>query len=157
MRRGMAGLALCLILVGLPAAEAPYYPPPGHWAHKTPAEVGMDAAKLNDAIEFMNAHETASPARDFTDQEIVNGKLLGSIPTERATTDGLIIRHGYGFLWWLNTKGRQWPGSPRTSFEARGQGGNIIHIDPSRDLVVVWRWSAQSVEGFKKIVAAIAN
>ena len=43
----------------------------------------------------MKAHETASPARDFSDQEIVNGKLLASIPTERAGTNALIIRHGY--------------------------------------------------------------
>src|SRR5713226_6695181 len=55
----------------------------------------MDAAKLNDAVEFMKTHETKSPARDFSDQEIVNGKLLASIPTERAGTNGLIIRHGY--------------------------------------------------------------
>src|SRR4029077_15931264 len=95
MRKGSIGLALCLIVVALPAAEAPYYPPPGQWAHKTPAEVGMDTAKLNDAIEFMKAHGAALPGRDFSDQEIVNGKLLGSIPTERATTNGLIIRHGY--------------------------------------------------------------
>ena len=376
MRRIIVGLALCLIGVALPAAEAPYYPPAGGWAHKTPAEAGMDAAKLKEAIEFMKSHETASPARDFSDQEIVNGKLLASIPTERAATNGLIIRHGYivgefgdtmrpdptysvaksmlstvaaiavqrgliarlddpvsnlikdggydsphnrlvtwrnhlqqesewegelwgkpstfvgteafgrgerkpraiqapgalyeyndvrinrfalsllwlfkkpipdvfrdevmtpigasttwkwvpytnayvevdgkrmasvsggtrwgggvwisshdmarfgllwlrggvwrdrqivppayvkaattpsahgpdyGFLWWLNTAGKQWPGSPTTSFEARGQGGNIIHINPAHDLVVVWRWSAQSAEGFQKVVAAITK
>jgi hypothetical protein len=34
----------------------------------------MDAARLNEAVEFMKAHETASPARDFSDQEVVNGK-----------------------------------------------------------------------------------
>jgi CubicO group peptidase (beta-lactamase class C family) len=382
MRRGIVQLALGLmatfglVAVALPAAEAPYYPPPGQWAHKTPAEVGMDAAKLNDAIEFMKAHEAASPARDFSDQEIVNGKLLGSIPTERAATNALIVRHGYivaefgdtmrpdptysvaksmlstvtgialrdglipgvddpvsnlikdggydsphnrlvtwrnhlqqesewegelwtknanfigkeafgrgemkprdieapgahyeyndvrinrfalsllrlfkkqipdvfrdevmnpigasttwkwvpyanayvdvdgkrmasvsggtrwgggmwvstydmarfgllwerggkwgdrqivspayvkmattasahgpdyGFLWWLNTTGKQWPGSPTTSFEAQGQGGNVIHIDPAHDLVAVWRWSAQSAQGFRRIVDAITN
>ena len=95
MRRGFIGLALCLLLVAFPAAQTPYYPPPGQWAHKTPAEMGMDAAKLNLAVEFMKAHEAASPTRDFSDQEIVNGKLLASIPTERAGTNGLIIRHGY--------------------------------------------------------------
>jgi CubicO group peptidase (beta-lactamase class C family) len=376
MRKGIVGLALCLIVAAWPAAEAPYYPTAGHWAHKTPAAVGMDAAKLNEAVEFMKAHETASPARDFSDQEIVNGRLLASIPTERAATNGVIVRHGYivaafgdtmrpdptysvaksmlstvaaialerglipglddpvanvikdggydsphnravtwrhhlqqesewegemwgknanflgteafgrgemkpraieapgahyeyndvrinrfalsllrlfkkpipdvfrdevmnpigasttwkwvpytnayvdidgrrmasvsggtrwgggvwistedmarfgllwlragkwadrqivppayvkmattasahgpdyGFLWWLNTTGRQWPGSPTSSFEARGQGGNIVHIDPARDLVVVWRWSAQSAEGFKKVIDAITN
>jgi CubicO group peptidase (beta-lactamase class C family) len=376
MRKVIVALTLSLIGAALPRAEAPYYPPAGQWAHKTAAEAGMDAAKLNEAVEFMKAHETTSPTPDFSNQEIVNGKLLGSIPTERAGTNGLIIRHGYivaefgdtlrpdptysvaksmlstvagialdrglipnlddpvanvikdggydsphnklitwrnhlqqesewegemwgkksdfigaeafgrgemkpraieapgthyeyndvrinrfalsllrlykkqipdvfrdevmkpigasstwkwvpyanayldidgkrmasvsggtrwgggmwistydmarfgllwlrngkwgdvqivspayvkaattpsahgpdyGFLWWLNTKGKQWPGSPTSSFEAQGQGGNVIHIDPTRDLVVVWRWSAQSAQGFKKVADAITN
>ena len=375
VRKGIVGLALCLLAVGLPRAEAPYYPPSGQWAHKSPAEVGMDPAKLNEAVEFMKAHEAKTPARDFSDQEIVNGKLLASMPTERAATNGLIIRHGfivaefgdttrpdptysvaksmlstlagialqkglipglddpmsnvikdggydsphnrvitwrnhlqqesewegemwgknanfigqeafgraemkpraiqnpgehyeyndvrinrfslslltvfkkqipdvfrdevmnpigasstwkwvpytnayavidgkrmasvaggtrwgggmwissydmarfgllwlragrwgerqivppayvkmattpsahgpdYGFLWWLNSTGK-WAGSPTTAFEAQGQGGNVIHIDPSNDLVVVWRWSAGAQEGFKKIVESIAH
>ena len=376
MRRGLVLLAFALAVAALPAADTPYYPPPGQWARKTPAEMGMNPAKLNEAIEFMKRHETVSPARDFSDQEIVNGRLLGSIPTERAATNALIIRHGYivaefgdttrpdptysvaksvlstitgiavrdglirsvedpvanlikdggydsphnhavtwrnhlqqesewegemwgknadfigkeafgraemkpraieapgthyeyndvrinrfalsllrlfkkplpdvlrdevmipigasttwkwvpytnayvdidgkrmasmsggtrwggglwinsydlarfgllwerggkwgdrqivspayvkmattasahgpdyGFLWWLNTTGKQWPGSPTTSFEAVGQGGNIIHVDPARDLVVVWRWSAQSAQGFRLIVEAIVS
>ena len=375
MRKGIVGLALALIVVALPLADTPYYPPAGEWTHKAPAEAGMDAAKLNDAIEFMKAHETRSPARDFSDQEIVNGKLLASMPTERAATNALIIRHGfivgefgdttrpdptysvaksmlstiagialqrglipgldepvanvvkdggydsphnravtwrnhlqqesewegemwgknanfigaeafgraemkprdiqapgehyeyndvrinrfslslltlfrkpipdvfrdevmtpigasstwkwvpytnayvtmdgkrmasvaggtrwgggmwissydmarfgllwlrggrwgdrqivspeyvkmattaskhgpdYGFLWWLNTTGK-WAGAPTTAFEAQGQGGNVIHVDPVNDLVVVWRWSAQSQEGFRKIVASITK
>jgi CubicO group peptidase (beta-lactamase class C family) len=376
MRKCIVGLALCLIAAALPSAETPYYPPAGQWAHKTPAEVGMDPAKLNEAVEFMKAHETNSPTRDFSDQEIVNGKLLASIPTERAATNALIIRHGYivaefgdtlrpdptysvaksmlstvagialdrglipklddpvvnvikdggydsphnrlvtwrnhlqqesewegemwgkdakfigaeafgrgemkprainnpgslyeyndvrinrfalsllrlfnkpipdvfrdevmnpigasttwkwvpytnayvnidgkrmasvsggtrwgggvwistydmarfgllwdrggkwgdrqivspayvkmattasahgpdyGFLWWLNTQGKQYPGSPTTTFEARGQGGNVIHIDAVHDLVVVWRWSAQSAQGFKKVLDAMTS
>jgi len=35
-------LALCLLGVALPHAEAPYFPTPGQWTHKTAAEVGMD-------------------------------------------------------------------------------------------------------------------
>src|SRR5262245_28059689 len=75
--------------------QAPYFPPRDNWERRKPADVGMDAAKLNEAVEFMKSHETASPARDFSDQEIVFGKLLGSIPTERGATNALIIRHGY--------------------------------------------------------------
>jgi CubicO group peptidase (beta-lactamase class C family) len=365
-----------VVVAALPSAEAPYYPAAGQWARKTPAEVGMDAGKLNDAVEFMKTHETKSPTRDFSDQEIVNGKLLASIPTERTGSNGLIIRHGYivaefgdtlrpdptysvaksmlstvagialdrglipglddpvanvikdggydsphnrlvtwrnhlqqesewegemwgknanfigaepfgraemkprainppgtfyeyndvrinrfalsllrlfkkpipdvfrdevmnpigasstwkwvpytnayldidgkrmasvsggtrwgggmwistydmarfgllwlragkwgdkqivspayvkmattasahgpdyGFLWWLNTAGKQYPGSPTTTFEARGQGGNVIHVDAAHDLLVVWRWSAQSAEGFKRVLDSITN
>ena len=372
-------LLISLIAAGWVAAEHPpteYVPARENWEHRKPADVGMDPAKLNAAVEFMKAHETASPARDFSDQEIVFGKLLGSIPTERGATNGLIIRHGYmvaefgdtvrpdptysvaksmlstvagialdrglirsvdepvansvkdggydtphnslitwrnhlqqesewegemwdknanflgtegfgrgqmkpraieeagshyeyndvrinrfalsllrvfkkpipdvfrdevmnpigasstwkwvpytnayvnidgkrmasvsggtrwgggmwissvdmarfgllwlrggkwgdrqivsssyvkmattpsahgpdyGFLWWLNSKQGMWPGSPADSFRALGNGGNIIFIDPAHDLVVVWRWSAQSNEGFRKVVEAIAS
>jgi CubicO group peptidase (beta-lactamase class C family) len=376
MRKSLISLGLILIGLAFPAAQTAYYPPPGQWARKGPADVGMDAARLNEAVEFMKAHETASPARDFSDQEVVNGKLLASMPTERAATNALIIRRGYivaefgdtqrpdptysvaksmvstvagialhrglipnldgpvgavvkdggydspqnsrvtwrhhlqqqsewegelwgknanfigleafgraqmkprtlqapgthyeyndvrmnrfalsllrvfkkpvpdvfrdevmnpigasttwkwvpytnayvnidgkrmasvaggtrwgggmwistydmarfgllwlrngkwgdrqvvqpsyvkeattpsahgpdyGFLWWLNTKQAQWPGSPANAFSARGQGGNIIFISPSHDLVVVWRWSAQANEGFRRIVASITS
>jgi CubicO group peptidase (beta-lactamase class C family) len=376
MRKGLIALGLFLIGVGLPSAQTAYYPPAGQWARKAPAEVGMDAARLNDAVEFMKSHETESPRRDFSDQEIVNGSLLASMPTERAGSNGVVIRRGYlvaawgdtdrpdptysvaksmlstitgialdrglirsvddpvgslvkdggyaspqnsrvtwrhhlqqesewegvmfgknanfigaeafgraerkprtiqapgsyyeyndvrinrfslsllrifrkplpdvfrddvmnpigasstwkwvpytnayvdidgkrmasvaggtrwgggvwinsydmarfgllwlrngkwgdrqivspayvkmattpsrhgpdyGFLWWLNTKQELWPGSPADAYRAVGQGGNIIFISPSHDLVVVWRWSAQSAEGFKRVVAAITS
>jgi CubicO group peptidase (beta-lactamase class C family) len=379
--RQLAVACLFLVAAGLFAqsvSAAPdnlYYPPAGEWAHKKPAEVGMDAAKLAEAVSFMMSHET-NRARDFSDQEIMFGKLLGSVPTERAATNGLIIRHGYivgefgdtmrpdptysvaksmlstvagialqrglisslddpvanaikdggyetphdrlvtwrnhlqqesewegemwgknanfigkeafgngemkpraiqapgtqyeyndvrinrfslsllellkkpipdvfrdevmnpigasnkwnwvpytnsyvmidgkrmasvsggtrwgggvwinsydmarfgllwlrrgkwgdrqivpesyvklattasahgpdyGFLWWLNTTGKEWPGSPTNSFEARGNGGNIIYIDPTNDLVVVWRWSLDSSQGFRKVVESIVK
>jgi CubicO group peptidase (beta-lactamase class C family) len=79
---------------GSASRETSYYPPAGEWAHKKPSEVGMDAGKLKAAIAFLESHETTQ-ARDFSDQEIMFGKLLGSMPTERAATNGLIIRHGY--------------------------------------------------------------
>jgi len=95
MRRVTIGLALCVVFAALPAAQIPYYPPAGQWAHKPPAELGFDPARLNEAVEFMKLHETRSPARDFSDQEVVNGKLLASIPTERSGSNGLVIRRGY--------------------------------------------------------------
>src|SRR5579864_6454352 len=84
--------AIELVVAGYPSRE--YFPPRDNWEHRKPSDVGMDAAKLNAAVEFMKAHETASPARDFSDQEIVFGKLLGSIPTERGATNGVVVRHG---------------------------------------------------------------
>src|SRR5262249_12126519 len=91
---GAMAIALSQIPGSAPSADAPYYPPPRDWERKKPAEVGMDAAKLNEAVAFMQAHET-NVARDFSDQERIFGKLLGSVPTERAATNALVIRHGY--------------------------------------------------------------
>ena len=376
MRKVVIAVVALVGALALPSAQTSYFPPAGEWARKTPSEAGMDAAKLADAVEFMKTHEARSPARDFSDQEVVNGKLLASMPTERAATNGLIIRRGYivaefgdtlrpdptysvaksmlatvagiavdrglipdvdepvgrivkdggydsaqnsavtwrhhlqqesewegemwgkhsnfigteafgraerkpraiqrpgsyyeyndvrinrfalsllrvfrkplpdvfrdevmnkigasttwkwvpytnayvsidgkrmasmsggtrwgggmwinsydmarfgllwlnggtwgserivsaayvktaltpsahgpdyGFLWWLNSKRELWPGSPADAYRAVGQGGNIIFISPSHDLVVVWRWSAQANEGFRRVVAAITS
>ncbi len=67
------------------------------------------------------------------------------------------VQPGYGYLWWLNTKGT-WPDAPRSSFSAQGAGSNTIWIDPEHDLVVVWRWhragNAQT-EFYKRILGAI--
>jgi CubicO group peptidase (beta-lactamase class C family) len=54
--------------------------------------------------------------------------------------------HGpdYGYLWWLNTKQKQWPSAPTTSFAALGNGSNTIWIDPDHDIVFVWHWHAAS-------------
>ena len=95
MRKAFVGFALFFVGAALPVAQTAYSPPPGEWARKTPAEVGMDAAKLNEAVEFMKSHETATPRRDFSDQELNMGKLLASMPTERGGSAGLIIRRGY--------------------------------------------------------------
>src|SRR2546429_1813540 len=48
----------------------------------------------------------------------------------------------YGYLWWLNTRQKNYPGMPPTAFGARGAGSNTILISPEHDLVVVWRWHA---------------
>jgi CubicO group peptidase (beta-lactamase class C family) len=66
--------------------------------------------------------------------------------------------HGpdYGYLWWLNTQGKNYPGLPPTAFGAKGAGSNTIVILPEQDLVVVWRWHAGNEAEFaKRVVAAI--
>jgi CubicO group peptidase (beta-lactamase class C family) len=93
-RRLLYCLVLCAAVIAVPAAQTTYYPPAGAWAKKTPAEVGMDAAKLEAAIAFAQARETNWP-RDFSTQEKIFGTLLGPIPKSRAGTNGLVIRHGY--------------------------------------------------------------
>jgi CubicO group peptidase (beta-lactamase class C family) len=70
--------------------------------------------------------------------------------------------HGpdYGYLWWLNTKGKEWPSGPTSSFAAVGNGGNIIWIDPDHDIVLVWHWhdNGKAVDGMiQRIVASVTG
>ena len=69
--------------------------------------------------------------------------------------------HGpdYGYLWWLNTKQKQWPSGPPSSFAAVGNGGNIIWVDPEHDIVLVWHWHGNgSIDGMiQRIVAAVTG
>jgi len=69
-------------------------------------------------------------------------------------------KHGpdYGYLWWLNTQGKNYPDLPATAYGARGAGSNTITILPEQDLVVVWRWhSGNEAEFVKRVVAAIEH
>jgi CubicO group peptidase (beta-lactamase class C family) len=112
MKLGLS-LAACTVLAGssfvvlsqapvapvaLAAAEqagsSVYYPPAGRWAKKSAAELGMDQAALDAAVEFARTHET-SREMDFSDQERIFGSLLGSVPTIRAHTNGVVIYKGY--------------------------------------------------------------
>ncbi|HWJ93469.1 MAG TPA: serine hydrolase [Telluria sp.] len=90
-------MALCLALA-LPAAFAapatPYFPPAQVWAHKSPAELGMDPALLAEAVKFAQSQETQR-ARDFSDQQATFGQPLGSLPTKRAATNGVVVYKGY--------------------------------------------------------------
>jgi CubicO group peptidase (beta-lactamase class C family) len=63
----------------------------------------------------------------------------------------------YGYMWWLNTDQKQWPGVPASTFAALGAGSNICFIDRADDLVVVLRWvdGQRPGEILKKIVGSI--
>src|SRR5579863_3190215 len=85
---------LALLVLPLYAGDAAkYFPTSGTWQKKAPAEVGMDAAKLQAAIEYAQAN---SSTWDFDkDQRRVFGVSLGPLPKTRAATNGIILRHGY--------------------------------------------------------------
>jgi len=86
----------------------------------------------------------------WRDKQIVSEKWV-----KMATTPSP-LGPDYGFLWWLNTKQKQWPSAPASSFAAIGYGSNTIWIDPDHDLVVVWRWhQGNGDELFKRVLAAI--
>lgn len=56
-----------------------------------------------------------------------------------ATTPG--VNTGYGFMnYFLNTGKRSAPSAPEQSWQHRGNGQNIVYVDPVNDLVIVARW-----------------
>jgi CubicO group peptidase (beta-lactamase class C family) len=87
------------------SAPVPYYPGKGdNWERKSPEEVGMNTELLQQAIAFARTQETTQMAPDFSTQEEIFGKLLGPMPTSRAATNGLILRHGYIVAEWGDTR-----------------------------------------------------
>ena len=89
----VAALAPGLTAQTAQARRATYFPAAGAWQHKSPAEVGMDAAKLKEAVGWAEAHGSKW---DFEkDQVRVFGKILGALPPQRAATNGVLLRHGY--------------------------------------------------------------
>jgi CubicO group peptidase (beta-lactamase class C family) len=85
------------------------------------------------------------------DRTLVSSKWLDEAVTPSA--------HGpdYGYLWWLNTKQKQWPSGPASSFAAIGNGSNTIWIDPQHDIVFVWHWhEGHAMDGaIQRIVASV--
>ncbi|MBM3814584.1 MAG: serine hydrolase [Acidimicrobiia bacterium] len=48
---------------------------------------------------------------------------------------------GYGFMnWFLNTNQKMLPSAPEAVFMHRGNGANLVYVDPVNHLVVVARW-----------------
>jgi CubicO group peptidase (beta-lactamase class C family) len=96
VRSAAAALPLLLAVVAPLIGAQPsttYYPPPGAWQQKSAATLGMDSAKLQQAIEYAEAHGSTW---DFErDQIRTFGRVLGPLPTQRAATNGIILRHGY--------------------------------------------------------------
>ena len=80
-----AEVALAVLLPSLPAQTATsYFPARDKWEKKAPAELGLDAAKLQQAVEYAQAHGSEW---DFArDQLKTFGPPLGPVPTQRAPT-----------------------------------------------------------------------
>lgn len=90
-------------------ATKPYFPPndtglADSWARLSPEKAGMNAGLLDEAVAFAKTQETQQMKPDFSTQEEIFGKLLGPMPTSRAATNGIILRHGYIVAEWGDTR-----------------------------------------------------
>ena len=117
VRLQLSVLALLALWVVQPAAQAPqratvpaaqaaaYFPPRGQWERRTPEQEGMNAARLQDAVDFSIANENPATKDMALDLNLTFGlrepmfKILG--PTRpRGGMTGLVIRHGYVVAEW---------------------------------------------------------
>ena len=69
-----------------------------------------------------------------------NGKQLISEAYLRDAVQATPLGPDYGYLFWLNTKGKKWPNAPRDAYAAVGNGSNVIWVSPQHDLVMILRW-----------------
>jgi CubicO group peptidase (beta-lactamase class C family) len=56
---------------------------------------------------------------------------------ELATRSSQNLNRKYGYTFWVNTDGSQWPAVPKDAFAFQGYGSNRCYIVPSLDLIVV--------------------
>jgi CubicO group peptidase (beta-lactamase class C family) len=112
--RGLTLLALLLAgapegaaLAQRPAAHPrnAYYPGPGDdWQRRTPAQAGLDSARLHDAVRFAVASESKAPR----DLELAHYQTFGREPfgeavgsfQPRGDPTGMIVRNGYIVAEW---------------------------------------------------------
>ena len=105
-KRRVRGTSACVVLLASTALaqQVPYYPPAGAWEHRTPEQVGMDGAKLRDAIAFAKEKEVKAP-RDLEAAHYQTfgrepfGNAVGPMKT-RGDQTGLIVRRGYIVAEW---------------------------------------------------------
>lgn len=90
--------------VAQPALHAQYVPPAGAWEQRDPAQVGLDAAAVRDAIAFAIANESsgsrdllANHARTFGREP--HGEAVGPF-RDRGDPAGVIVRNGYIVAEW---------------------------------------------------------
>src|SRR6185436_2010421 len=79
-----------------PSARAAYFPTRDHWETRAPADVGMDAALLTQAIEYAKTRDSSWGKADYmADQVRTFGRPLGKVPPSHGPTNGVIVRDGY--------------------------------------------------------------
>ena len=90
---GSAAVFLAVAQVALGQSARSYFPPRGEWQTRSAAAVDLDSAKLQAAVDYALSHGSSW---DFDrDQVRTFGPPLGPLPKSRASTNGVILRHGY--------------------------------------------------------------
>jgi len=92
----------------LGAQPDPYVPPPGEWAHRSPAALGLDSARLALAVQWAQSHEidwlpdmAAQLARNTAREPYpaIQGPFK-----DRGRPNGLVVHRGYIVAEWGDTR-----------------------------------------------------
>src|SRR5215210_3495448 len=101
--------ALSLLAAPAGAQRGAYVPAPGEaWEHRPAARVGMDSARLQEAVAFHRAHEARAP-RDLLQAHWQTfgrepfGEPVGPFKP-RGDPTGIVVRRGYLVAEWGDTR-----------------------------------------------------
>src|SRR5258708_34557328 len=83
---------------------AMYFPPAGQWQHRSPASLGLDSLKLQEAIRFARDNEAKAPRN----MELAQAESFGKEPfgegigpfADRGDPTGIILYKGYIVAEW---------------------------------------------------------
>lgn len=85
-------------------SEQPYFPPPGQWQHRSPASLGLDSTRLQQAITFARDNEAKKPRNQQLAQSEDFGREPNDAPVgpiiDREDPTGIIIYKGYIVAEW---------------------------------------------------------
>jgi CubicO group peptidase (beta-lactamase class C family) len=119
---------------------------------------------------FMGPHTNAHTGIHISARELArfgylalhNGMWKGQplIPRwwmDLSTKTSQDLNPSYGYTWWVNTRGNQWPGLPGDAFALMGYRSNKCYIIPSLDLVVARVGSGPTTWGEQELVKGIVE
>jgi CubicO group peptidase (beta-lactamase class C family) len=100
----------------------------GHIGPHTNAHSGLRLSARDFArLGYLMAHNGVWQGRQIVPQQWI----------EMATRSSQDLNRSYGYTFWVNTVGEQWPSVSKDAFAFKGYGSNRCYIVPSLDLVVV--------------------
>jgi CubicO group peptidase (beta-lactamase class C family) len=105
----------------------------------------------------ISANDQLRIGRLFLDEGWVDGhRILSREWLDRMRAPCSLAPY-YGYLVWLNTGRRVFPGVPASSYFAVGAGSSFTWIEPERRMVVVVRWlnSTHANEFFERVLEGV--
>jgi CubicO group peptidase (beta-lactamase class C family) len=100
----------------------------GHIGPHTNAHSGLRLSARDFArIGYLMAHQGLWEGKQVVPQWWI----------ELATKSSQDLNRSYGYTFWVNTNGAQWPRAPRDAFAFKGYASNRCYVVPSLDLIVV--------------------